>query len=113
MATGIVDHETGTRDLGRLSGLRNAMPLTATLATVAAAAMAGVPLLNGFISKELFFAETVFFSGHWITRYGLPVTAAITGAFRVSVSLRLITQVFLGKPPHQLPPPPHPPHPRM
>src|SRR3546814_17948558 len=100
MAAGIVDHETGTRDLGRLSGLRRAMPLTATLAMVAAAAMAGVPLLNGFISKEMFFAETVFVSGHWITRYGLPVTAVIAGAFSVAYSLRFLTQVFFGKPAH-------------
>jgi hypothetical protein len=35
------------------------MPITATLAIIAAAAMAGVPLLNGFLSKEMFFAETV------------------------------------------------------
>src|SRR5690349_9606683 len=59
MAAGIVDHETGTRDFRRLSGLWRCMPLTATLAMVAAAAMAGVPLLNGFLSKEMFFAETI------------------------------------------------------
>ena len=35
------------------------MPFTATLAMVAAAAMAGVPLLNGFLSKEMFFAEAL------------------------------------------------------
>ncbi|MBT9513070.1 MAG: monovalent cation/H+ antiporter subunit A, partial [Acidovorax sp.] len=60
MAVGIVDHESGTRDIRRLSGLRKMMPITATLAMVASAAMAGVPLLNGFLSKEMFFAETVY-----------------------------------------------------
>lgn len=50
MAAGIIDHETGTRDLRRLSGLFRFMPITATLAMVASASMAGVPLLNGFIS---------------------------------------------------------------
>src|SRR3546814_8609423 len=59
MATGIIDHETGTRDLRRLSGLVRFMPITATLAMVAAAAMAGVPLLNGFLSKEMFLAEAL------------------------------------------------------
>src|SRR5690606_26605259 len=59
MAAGIVQHETGTRDIGRLCGLRYYMPITATVATVAAAAMAGVPLLNGFLSKGLFFAEAI------------------------------------------------------
>ena len=59
MAAGIIDHETGTRDMRRLSGLFRFMPITATLAMVASAAMAGVPLLNGFLSKEMFFAEAV------------------------------------------------------
>src|SRR6478609_4387738 len=55
MAVGIIDHETGTRDIRRLSGLNRSMPFTARLALVAAAAMACVPLLNGFLSKEMFF----------------------------------------------------------
>src|SRR5690606_33054586 len=53
MAAGIIDHEAGTRDMRKLSGLIRFMPRTAALAMVAAAAMAGVPLLNGFLSKEM------------------------------------------------------------
>lgn len=53
MNAGIVDHETGTRDIKQLGGLWHLMPITATLAMVAAASMAGVPLLNGFLSKEM------------------------------------------------------------
>ena len=59
MAAGIIDHESGTRDMRRINGLWKYMPHTATLAIVAAAAMAGVPLLNGFLSKEMFFAEAL------------------------------------------------------
>ncbi|HZF66540.1 MAG TPA: proton-conducting transporter membrane subunit, partial [Gemmatirosa sp.] len=59
MAAGIVDHEAGTRDMRVLNGLARQMPLTAALAIVAASAMAGVPLLNGFLSKEMFFAEAL------------------------------------------------------
>lgn len=109
MAAGIVDHETGTRDLSRLSGLYRAMPITATLAVVAAAAMAGVPLLNGFISKEMFFAETVFISGNAVTRIGLPILAVIWGIFSVAYSLRFIMQVFFGPPARDLPREPHEP----
>ncbi|WP_028355915.1 monovalent cation/H+ antiporter subunit A [Bordetella petrii] len=109
MAAGIVDHETGTRDLGRLSGLRKAMPITATLATVAAAAMAGVPLLNGFISKEMFFAETTFVSGDPLIQYGLPAMAVLASAFSVAYSLRFILQVFFGPPAQDLPRAPHEP----
>ena len=44
------------------------MPITATLAMVASASMAGVPLLNGFLSKEMFFAETVFIQATRLVR---------------------------------------------
>ena len=109
MAAGMVDHETGTRDLSRLSGLYRAMPITATLAVVGAASMAGVPLFNGFLSKEMFFAETTFVSGNVITRIGLPAMAVIWGTFSVAYSLRFILQVFFGPPAKDLPKKPHEP----
>ncbi|MBV6418561.1 MAG: Na(+)/H(+) antiporter subunit A [Steroidobacteraceae bacterium] len=109
MAAGIVDHETGTRDLRPLSGLARAMPITATVATVAAAAMAGVPLLNGFLSKEMFFAETMFAGEGPLLRLGLPAIATLAGAFSVAYSLRLIHQVFFGPPAGHLPRTPHEP----
>ena len=59
MSAGIIDHEAGTRELKQLGGLRKAMPVTALLTTLAAAAMAGVPLFNGFLSKEMFFTESL------------------------------------------------------
>ncbi len=109
MAAGIVDHETGTRNLKKLSGLYRAMPLTGTLAMVAAAAMAGVPLLNGFLSKEMFFAETIFIDRAEWQRIGLPLMATIAGAFSVAYSLRFIHQVFFGPPATDLPHEPHDP----
>jgi multicomponent K+:H+ antiporter subunit A len=109
MAAGIVDHETGTRDLKRLGGLYHAMPITATLAMVAAAAMAGVPLLNGFLSKEMFFAETIFAGEALWLRILLPATATLAGMFSVAYSARLIRQVFLGTAPGELPRTPHEP----
>ncbi|MDR1935774.1 MAG: monovalent cation/H+ antiporter subunit A [Candidatus Accumulibacter sp.] len=103
MAAGIVDHETGTRNLRRLSGLYRAMPMTAVLASVAAAAMAGVPLLNGFLSKEMFFAETVFLDRPGWQRFVLPLAATVAGMFSVAYSLRFIHQVFFGPPARDLP----------
>jgi multicomponent K+:H+ antiporter subunit A len=105
MAAGIVDHETGTRDMRRLSGLFRLMPITATLATVAAAAMAGVPLLNGFLSKEMFFYEAAQVGRD----YRLAVAAPIAGMFSVTYSLRFIHEVFFGPPPQDLPRTPHEP----
>ena len=109
MAAGIIDHETGTRDMRRLSGLWKAMPITGTLAFVASAAMAGVPLMNGFLSKEMFFAETVDLSSTPLLDYGLPVAATVAGIFAVVYSLRFSVGVFLGPPARHLPLEPHEP----
>src|SRR3569623_556238 len=109
MAAGIVDHETGTRNLPRLSGLYRAKPITAILASVAAAAMAGVPLLNGFLSKEMFFAETIFLDRPDWQRIVLPLAATLAGMFSVAYSLRFIHQVFFGPPAKDLPHEPHEP----
>nr|WP_047169177.1 monovalent cation/H+ antiporter subunit A [Sphingomonas sp. Y57] len=103
MAAGIIDHETGTRDLRRLSGLARFMPITATLAMVAAAAMAGVPLLNGFLSKEMFLAEALEAHSGTILDRLLPVLATVASMFSVLYSLRFIHQTFFGPPPQDLP----------
>lgn len=109
MATGIIDHETGTRDMRKLSGLWRCMPHTAALAMTAAAAMAGVPLLNGFLSKEMFFAETlhqqVLGSLSWL----VPVLATAGGVFSVAYSIRFIQDVFFGEGPSDISEKPHEP----
>ena len=109
MSVGIIDHETGTRDMRRLDGLLRFMPITGTLAIVACAAMAGVPLLNGFLSKEMFFAETVFVSAHPAVEFGLPAAATLAGVFAVVYSLRFGHDVFFGGPPVDCPRQPHEP----
>jgi multicomponent K+:H+ antiporter subunit A len=110
MAAGIIDHETGTRDIRRLSGLNRFMPFTARLAMVAAAAMAGVPLLNGFLSKEMFFAEALSATGPLpILLDVLPIAAIVATAFSVTYSLRFIHGVFFGPDPVDLPRTPHEP----
>jgi len=109
MAVGIIDHETGTRDMRRLDGLFRHMPTTGTLAIVACAAMAGVPLLNGFLSKEMFFAETVFVSAHPWVEFALPMVATLAAIFAVVYSLRFGHDVFFGPSPVDLPREPHEP----
>ncbi|CAN7221301.1 monovalent cation/H+ antiporter subunit A [Pararhizobium sp. LjRoot235] len=109
MAAGIIDHETGTRDMRRLSGLFRYMPFTATLAMVASAAMAGVPLLNGFLSKEMFFAEAIETHKYNLLDTMTPYVATLASMFAVTYSLRFIHGVFFGPPPHDLPKIPHEP----
>ncbi len=109
MAAGIIDHESGTRDIRKLSGLVRLIPFTATLAMVASASMAGVPLLNGFLSKEMFFAETVFISSTAWVEFALPVIATIAGTFSVVYALRFTVDVFFGPTATNLPHTPHEP----
>lgn len=103
MAAGIIDHEAGTRDMRRLNGLWFCMPYTAMLATVSAAAMAGVPLLNGFLSKEMFFDELLAQQHSGGVRLALTLTGAVGGIFAVGYSLRFIHDVFFDRPRCDLP----------
>ncbi|WP_296653895.1 monovalent cation/H+ antiporter subunit A [Paraburkholderia sp.] len=111
MAAGIIDHETGTRDLGTLRGLRRYMPYTAALAGVASLAMAGVPLLNGFLSKEMFFGETLAQGLLGDFNWVIPALAVIAAGLSVAYSLRFVYGVFWdGAAPRDLPHfPPHEP----
>ncbi|MEL7967512.1 monovalent cation/H+ antiporter subunit A [Vreelandella neptunia] len=111
MSAGIIDHETGTRELKQLGGLKKTMPVTALLTTLAAAAMAGVPLFNGFLSKEMFFTEALATPVLGGLSWLLPALAALGGILSVAYSLRLVHAVFF-KPAREAPPktPHEPPH---
>ncbi|MFI9457599.1 monovalent cation/H+ antiporter subunit A [Acinetobacter sp. NPDC052428] len=97
MIAGIIDHESGTRDLRKLSGLWQLLPFTATLTMITAASMAGVPLTNGFLSKEMFFTELVAsLSGPLMV--GSAIFATLAGIFAVAYSIRLVHGVFFDGP---------------
>jgi monovalent cation:proton antiporter len=108
MAAGIVDHEAHTRDIKRLGGLLILMPITGTLAIIASLSMAGVPLLNGFLSKELMLEEaagTVYAGNPWL----FPVMATVGALLSAAYSARLIFHAFLGKERNDYPHHPHDP----
>lgn len=97
MIAGIIDHESGTRDLRKLSGLWQLLPFTATLTMITAASMAGVPLTNGFLSKEMFFNELIAnLSGPVLLVSAIVATLA--GIFAVVYSIRLVHGVFFDGP---------------
>lgn len=112
MSAGIVDHETHTRDIRRLGGLRHLMPITFVIATLGALSMAGIPLLNGFLSKEMMLEEahhTVLFGSDWF----LPVMATVGSLFSAAYCFRLIVHTFLGPKRDDYPATPHDPGPGM
>ncbi|EXA68043.1 NADH-Ubiquinone/plastoquinone (complex I), various chains family protein [Acinetobacter baumannii 348935] len=97
MIAGIIDHESGTRDLRKLSGLWQMLPFTATLTMITAASMAGIPLTNGFLSKEMFFTELVEnLSGPVMV--GAAIAGTLAGIFAVTYSIRLVHGVFFDGP---------------
>ena len=97
MIAGIIDHETGTRDLRKLSGVWQLLPFTATLTMITAASMAGLPLTNGFLSKEMFFTELVAtLTGPVLI--GSIIVATLAGIFAVAYSIRLVHGVFFDGP---------------
>jgi multicomponent K+:H+ antiporter subunit A len=102
MIAGIVDHETHSRDMRQLGGLYKLMPWTATLSMVAAASMAGVPLTNGFLSKEMFFTEAVVgTAGIW--SWVVPALVTLAGVFSVAYSLRFVHDTYFNGPLGEVP----------
>ncbi|WP_232366567.1 hydrogen gas-evolving membrane-bound hydrogenase subunit E, partial [Alteripontixanthobacter muriae] len=96
MTAGIVDHESGTRDIRKLGALAKVMPVTAVIGTLAAGAMAGIPPLGGFISKEMMLYEALnvsLFGIDWL----VPVVATIAAIFSVAYSLRFAMHLFFGR----------------
>ena len=79
LVAGAVEHETGSRDVTALGGLRRTMPVTAVAAALAAVSMAGIPLFFGFIAKEQFYESVGMLAlpGAW---KGLAVAAAVTAS---------------------------------
>lgn len=109
MVAGIIDHECGTRDMRRLRGLFKFMPYTATLAMVAAASMAGVPLFNGFLSKEMFFVESLALAHlGWFGDIA-PYVVTFGGVCSVAYSVRFVNNVFFNGTATDLPRTPHEP----
>ncbi|MBP5981820.1 MAG: putative monovalent cation/H+ antiporter subunit A [Halomonas sp.] len=103
MVAGILDHETGTKDVTAMGGLRSLMPVTATIALVAALSLAGVPPLLGFIGKEFKF-ESVLGAGNF---QGLLIIFAFIGAvLTIAVAAIIALRPFYG-PRHQTPKAPH------
>ncbi|MGE0361405.1 MAG: Na+/H+ antiporter subunit B [Vicinamibacterales bacterium] len=64
LVAGAIDHETGTRDVTVLRGLRRAMPRTALAGGAAALSMAGLPLTLGFVGKDGAY-EALLHGGDW------------------------------------------------
>ncbi|HET6398988.1 MAG TPA: hydrogen gas-evolving membrane-bound hydrogenase subunit E [Candidatus Thermoplasmatota archaeon] len=109
MVAGIVHHETGTRDVGLLGGLRRAMPLTAAAAGLAALSLAGLAPLLSFMGKELFLEALLHAD---MASPLLVAVGAFAAALLVAVAWIAGIRPFVGKP-LPTPEPGHDPGPAM
>ncbi|MGB8980570.1 MAG: NADH-quinone oxidoreductase subunit L [Anaerolineales bacterium] len=92
LAAGSVIHSVGTRDLRRMGGLGWRMPFVRNVFIVGGLALAGVPIMNGFWSKELILEVGLEHSPFWA--YALMLAGAGLTAF---YSFRMVWLVFFGK----------------
>lgn len=97
LIVGIIDHQSGTRDIHRLSGIYRRAPRLAALATLSAASMAGIPPLAGFVAKEAVLETFLTTNGGW--QGALRLGAICLGsALTVAYSARFIWGAFAVKP---------------
>ncbi len=96
LVVGIVDHETGTRQVDRLGGLARLFPITALVMMLASAASAGLPPFNAFISKEMFFEATLHAGGAPFTAWLFPAAAVVGSIFTFVYSAVMALKVFFG-----------------
>ena len=94
MVAGILDHETGTKDVTAMGGLRRLMPVTALVACISALSLAGVPPLFGFIGKELMFESVLEAGSFRAVIFLLSFAAAI---FTIAVAAIVVLRPFFGE----------------
>ncbi|MFT3890983.1 MAG: NADH-quinone oxidoreductase subunit L [Anaerolineales bacterium] len=97
LAAGSVIHSVGTRDMRRMGGLGQKMPFVRNVFIIGALALAGVPILNGFWSKELILEVGLEHSPIWA--YGIILLGAGLTAF---YTFRMVWLVFFGAPREEL-----------
>ncbi|MDL1872766.1 putative monovalent cation/H+ antiporter subunit A [Deltaproteobacteria bacterium PRO3] len=106
MAAGTVDHETGCRDVTRLGGLFGKMPLSGTATLLAAASMAGLAPLFGFLAKEIFYEAAQASSWPGDLAMGVALLGSVGG---VAAAMMVAVEPFFGrrvetpKAPHEAP----------
>ena len=93
LGAGAVIHATGTRDMRQMGGLRKQMPVVSVVFIIGAAALAGLPILNGFWSKELILEGGLENGPIWAYG-GMVLGAGITAYY----TLRMVSLVFFGQP---------------
>lgn len=93
MVTGIIDHETGTRDITKLAGLRKIMPGVAIAGLLAALSSAGLPITFGFIGKDLIYEATL----HSDKSMLLTALAVCTNVALVAAGFMAGIKPFSGK----------------
>jgi multicomponent K+:H+ antiporter subunit A len=98
MLAGIVDHETGTREISRLGGLRRAMPVTFVLVVIVSLSLAGLPPMFGFLAKETLLATAVHPTLPMAISWIFIAAIVIAAAFKVVQAGLLSIDVFTGKP---------------
>jgi NADH-quinone oxidoreductase subunit L len=93
LGAGAVIHSAGTRDMREMGGLGRKMPFTAAVFVIGALALAGVPVFNGFWSKEMVLEAGARGGSAW-AYYTMLLVAGLTALY----TFRMVDLTFFGRP---------------
>ncbi len=96
LVAGTIDHQTGSRDITKLGGLRHALPMTSSAAVIAGLSMSGIPPLAGFVGKELFYEATFYAPS---AAGFLTGAAVVTNVLTIVAAGLVVVRPFWGQPP--------------
>lgn len=94
LVTGIIDHETGTRDITKLAGLRKVLLPVAIAGILAAISNAGIPPSFGFLGKDLIYEATLSFGNSAVL---LTILAIVTNILLLYAGFLAGIKPFTGK----------------
>jgi hydrogenase-4 component B len=94
---GSVVYHTGTRDLNRVGGLSQVMPVAAATAVIGALALAGLPPLNGFVSKWILYQSAILGGLRYPVFVGLGLIALFVSVVSLAYAMKFVGIAFMGK----------------
>lgn len=94
---GSMIHATGSQDLNKMGGLWKYMPLTGLTVLIASFGIAGVPLLNGFVSKWSIYVAAVQGSGNGRYLAVCAIIAILTSAMTLAMYIKFFGTAFLSR----------------
>ena len=94
LVSGSVQYAAGSKDMDKLGGLARQMPVTAVVAAIAAASIAGVPAFSGFVSKWALIASYLLAGSYAPALVVFGIIALMTSAITLACYVKFFGMTF-------------------